>query len=136
MAETIYDLIIIGGGSAGLAAGIYAGRAKLKTLILDKANPGGQIANTADVVNYPAIRRISGPNLVKEMHKHALDFKVHFGTAHIERVELDGELKRLYAGGNFCGPFCHYRDRGRAAPHWFSRRTRVYRQRDCLLRHV
>ncbi|HHX72358.1 MAG TPA: FAD-dependent oxidoreductase [Clostridiales bacterium] len=97
MAETIYDLIIIGGGSAGLAAGIYAGRAKLKTLILDKANPGGQIANTADVVNYPAIRRISGPNLVKEMHKHALDFKVHFGTAHIERVELDGELKRLYA---------------------------------------
>ncbi len=97
MADTIYDLIILGGGCAGLSAGIYAGRAKLKTLIIDKANPGGQIANTADVVNYPGIRRISGPNLVKEMHKHALDFKVKFATASIERVELDGDVKKLYS---------------------------------------
>ena len=63
----IYDLIIIGAGSAGLAAGVYAGRAKLKTLILEKSNPGGQVGNTAEVVNYPGIRRTSGPELVEEM---------------------------------------------------------------------
>lgn len=93
----IYDLIIIGAGSAGLAAGVYAGRAKLKTLILEKSNPGGQVGNTAEVVNYPGIRRTSGPELVEEMKNHVRDFGVKIETAEIERVELSGEIKKLYS---------------------------------------
>ena len=93
----IYDLIIIGAGSAGLAAGVYAGRAKLKTLILEKSNPGGQVGNTAEVVNYPGIRRTGGPELVEEMKNHVRDFGVKIETAEIERVELSGEIKKLYS---------------------------------------
>lgn len=93
----IYDLIIIGAGSAGLAAGVYAGRAKLKTLILEKSNPGGQVGNTAEVVNYPGIRRTGGPELVDEMKNHVRDFGVKIETAEIERVDLSGEIKILYA---------------------------------------
>lgn len=93
----IYDLIIIGAGSAGLAAGVYAGRAKLKTLILEKSNPGGQVSNTAEVVNYPGIRRTGGPELVDEMKNHVRDFGVKIETAEIERVDLSGEIKTLYA---------------------------------------
>ena len=51
----IYDLIIIGGGPAGISAGIYAGRAKLKTLVIEKENMGGQIKTTHEMVNYPGI---------------------------------------------------------------------------------
>ena len=61
--ETIYDLIIIGSGSAGLSAGLYAGRAMLNTLIIEKKQVGGQIVNTAEVVNYPGVRKTSGPEL-------------------------------------------------------------------------
>lgn len=93
----IYDLIIIGAGSAGLAAGVYAGRAKLKTLILEKSNPGGQVGNTAEVVNYPGIRKTGGPELVEEMKNHVRDFGVKIETAEIERVDFSGEIKTLYA---------------------------------------
>ena len=93
----IYDLIIIGAGSAGLAAGVYAGRAKLKTLILEKSNPGGQVGNTAEVVNYPGIRKTGGPELVEEMKNHVRDFGVKIETAEIERVDFSGEIKALYA---------------------------------------
>lgn len=92
----IYDLIVIGGGSAGLSAGIYAGRAKLNTLILEQKQPGGQTVNTAEVVNYPGVRKTTGPSLMNEMHLHALDFGVGFETAQIQDVELDGEIKTLH----------------------------------------
>jgi len=96
MSDPVYDLIIIGGGCAGLSAGVYAGRAKLKTLVLEKSLPGGQAANTAEVVNYPGVRRTTGPALTEEMHRHAMDFGVRFRTAEIERAELQGEVKTLY----------------------------------------
>lgn len=95
--SSIYDLIIIGGGSAGLSAGIYAGRARLRTLILEKSNPGGQTANTAEVVNYPGIRKTGGPELMHEMHLHAKDFGVEVKTANIESVDFTGEVKTLHA---------------------------------------
>lgn len=56
MTEEIYDLIIIGGGSAALSAGIYAGRAMMDTLIIEKDKIGGQVTTTSEIVNYPAIR--------------------------------------------------------------------------------
>lgn len=91
----IYDLIIIGGGSAGLSASIYAGRAKLSTLILEKDTIGGQIKTTSEIVNYPAIRRTSGPALMEEMKKQALDFGVQFATAEVINVNFEGHVKTL-----------------------------------------
>ncbi len=94
----IYDLIIIGGGAAGLSAAIYAGRAQMDTVILEKKQAGGQLLNTAEVVNYPGIRHISGPQLMHEMQQHALDFGVECRDAQIDRVDFSGPVKKLYAG--------------------------------------
>lgn len=70
-----YDVVIIGGGPAGLTAGIYAGRAQLKTAILEKGLPGGQIAQTEEVENYPGFPEvISGPELSQRMVKQAEKF--------------------------------------------------------------
>ena len=69
--NNIYDLLIIGGGPAGLSAGLYAGRARLKTLIIEKEHTGGQIASTAEVVNYPGIVKTAGPDLTNQMRIQA-----------------------------------------------------------------
>lgn len=76
MAQTEqYDVIVIGGGPAGLTAGIYAGRGQLSTLILEKGLPGGQIAQTEEVENYPGFPEvISGPELSQRMVKQAEKF--------------------------------------------------------------
>lgn len=97
MTNKIYDLLIIGGGPTGLSAGIYAGRAKLNTLIIEKDHSGGQVNTTSEIVNYPGIRKITGPELMEEMHRQALDFNVHFTVAEIEKVDFSGTVKRLYA---------------------------------------
>ena len=74
-AEETYDVVIIGGGPAGLTAGIYAGRAQLKTVIVEKGLPGGQIAQTDEVENYPGFREgISGPELASRMVRQAEKF--------------------------------------------------------------
>ena len=74
-AEETYDVVIIGGGPAGLTAGIYAGRAQLKTVIVEKGLPGGQIAQTDEVENYPGFPEgISGPELASRMVRQAEKF--------------------------------------------------------------
>ncbi len=73
MAEN-YDCIIVGGGPAGLAAALYTSRDRLKTLILEKFMPGGQINNTDRIENYPGIERIDGPGLIAQMQKQAESF--------------------------------------------------------------
>lgn len=93
--EKIYDLIIIGSGSAGLSAGLYAGRAMLNTLIIEKKQVGGQILNTAEVVNYPGVRKASGPALTEVMYAQAKDFGVSFVTDEIKEVDFSDEIKRL-----------------------------------------
>ena len=92
--DKIYDLIIIGGGSAGLSAGIYAARAMLDTLIIEKNQPGGQAVNTAEVVNFPGIRRTTGPKLMDEMHKHYHGVGTTFRH---DGPELDKRLILLYS---------------------------------------
>ncbi len=73
--EEAYDVVIIGGGPAGLTAGIYAGRAQLKTVIVEKGLPGGQIAQTDEVENYPGFPEgISGPELASRMVQQAEKF--------------------------------------------------------------
>lgn len=91
----IYDLLVIGGGPAGLSTGIYAGRAKLNTLIIEKENLGGQVNKTFDISNYPGARNSNGPKLMEEMKKQAEDFGVEFTSAEVNEVILDGDVKVL-----------------------------------------
>ena len=93
----IYDVIIIGAGPAGLAAGIYAGRSRLKTLIVEKTQDGGQIAITDDIDNYPGAmpQGESGPALVGRMTEQAKKFGAERVSDTIKNVELAGEIKTL-----------------------------------------
>ena len=93
--EKIYDLLVIGAGPAGLSTGIYAGRAKLNTLIIEKAEFGGQVNKTYDISNYPGARNSNGPKLMEEMRQQAEDFGVNFISAEVLGVSLEGDIKIL-----------------------------------------
>lgn len=87
-----YDIIIVGGGPAGLTAAIYAGRAKLKTLLLDKEIPGGQLNDTTDVENYPGfIEPIQGPELMGRMRQQAERFGAEIKLEEVLDVEFATE---------------------------------------------
>lgn len=92
----IYDLVIIGAGPAGLAAGLYAGRAKLDTLILEKDKTGGQIVTTEDVENYPgSVHEPTGPSLIARMVEQVESFGVKREADTILRIESAGDYKVL-----------------------------------------
>lgn len=95
MNNNIYDLVIIGGGPAGLSAGLYAGRAKLRTLIIEKEHTGGQITTTAEVVNYPGIVKTSGAEMTSQMRIQAENFGVKFQTADVTDVDFNGDVKTI-----------------------------------------
>jgi len=96
MSNTLYDVIIIGGGPAGLSAGIYAGRGLLKTLIIEKGKHGGQAAITNEIDNYPgADLEETGPSLIEKMYKQAERFGVEFVSDNISDVKLDEDVKTL-----------------------------------------
>jgi len=76
----LYDCIIIGAGPAGLGAALYASRDRLKTLMLEKFLPGGQISTTDRIENYPGIERIDGPGLIEQMQRQALAFGTEIKT--------------------------------------------------------
>jgi thioredoxin reductase (NADPH) len=88
-----YDVIIIGGGPAGLTAGIYTSRAKLKTLLLEKMLAGGQIATTENVENYPGYISGSGQELTEVMEEQAKKFGTEFVMAEVTGVDLSGRDK-------------------------------------------
>ena len=92
----MYDVIILGAGPAGLSAGLYAGRSKLDTLIIEKAIPGGQIATTAWVENYPgSIEDATGMGLSDRMREQAEEFCEIMQTSVI-KVDLDNRVKKVY----------------------------------------
>lgn len=92
----IYDVVIIGAGPAGLAAGLYASRARLNTLILEKEKAGGQIVTTDEVANYPgSIENAGGPSLIKRMVDQVDEFGAERKIDTIKEVELEGEIKVL-----------------------------------------
>ena len=93
--EKIYDLLVIGGGPAGLSTGIYAGRAKMNTLIIEKGELGGQVTKTYEISNYPGAKDSNGPKLMTEMREQAEDFGVNFMSAEVLEVNLKGDVKVL-----------------------------------------
>lgn len=94
-----YDLIIIGAGAAGMTAGIYAGRALMKTLIIEADKPGGQAAITAEILNYPGVRDTTGPELTGIMRQQTEDFGCEYVTAEVTGLELEGEVRKVHCGG-------------------------------------
>jgi len=91
----LYDLIIIGAGPAGLSAAIYAGRAKLKTLLIERSDVGGQIKITTDVVNYPGVPFTSGKDLTEKMKQQAEAFGVEFITDEVVEVDFSKHVKEI-----------------------------------------
>ncbi len=94
--DKVYDVIIVGAGPAGLAAGSYAGRARLSTLIIEKQKDGGQIVITDEIENYPGgIEGETGPSLIERMVKQAEHFGAEKVFDSIVDMELEGEIKHL-----------------------------------------
>ncbi len=97
--KQIYDLIVLGGGCAGLTAGIYAGRAKLNTIILEQQQIGGQAAITAEVANYPGIESVAGPELMDRMLEQAKRFGTELVLRQVTEMRLAGGWKELETDG-------------------------------------
>ena len=93
----IYDVIILGAGPAGLTAGLYAGRSRLSTLIIEKGQDGGQIAQTDEIENYPGqtVEGESGRSLVARMSEQAAKFGAERCTDVIKSVDFSGEIKKV-----------------------------------------
>ncbi len=91
-----YDVVIIGGGAAGMTAGIYCGRAKLKTLLIEKSLVGGLATYTAEIENYPGFPEgSSGIELMNAFQKQAKRFDVKFKLTDVKSVDLEGEIKKV-----------------------------------------
>jgi thioredoxin reductase (NADPH) len=91
MAEKNYDIVIVGGGPGGLTAGLYGARANRKTVVIEKLMPGGQIANTEEVEDYPGFERIPGPELAMKMAEHAKKFGLEIISDEVTEVYTEGE---------------------------------------------
>lgn len=96
--EKIYDVIIVGAGPAGMTAAVYTSRANLSTLMIERGVPGGQMANTEEIENYPGFETILGPDLSTKMFEHAKKFGAEYAYGDIKEV-IDGEdYKTVVAG--------------------------------------
>lgn len=94
--DTIYDVVVIGGGPAGLTTALYLARAKYRVLVVEKDNFGGQITITSEVVNYPGVEHTSGAALTETMRKQAQNFGAEFMLAEVERISVEGDVKSVH----------------------------------------
>lgn len=97
--EKIYDVIIVGAGPAGMTAAVYTSRASLSTLMLERGVPGGQMANTEEVENYPGFDHILGPDLSNKMFDHAKKFGAEYAYGDIKEI-VDGEDFKILKTGS------------------------------------
>jgi thioredoxin reductase (NADPH) len=88
-----YDIVIVGGGPGGLTAGLYGARAERRTVVIEKFMLGGQIANTAEVEDYPGFEMISGAELAQKMADHAKKFGLEIVTDEVKEVYVDGDAR-------------------------------------------
>ena len=93
-----YDVVVIGGGPAGLTAALYLARARYRVLVVEKDHFGGQITITSEVVNYPGVGRTSGTELTETMRKQAEGFGAEFLLAEVTGLELSGDVQTVRTG--------------------------------------
>ena len=93
--QNLYDVIIIGGGPAGLTAALYLARAKYRTLVVEKEKFGGQITITHEVVNYPGVEKTTGEALTEIMRSQAEAFGAEFMLTEVEALDMTGDIKTV-----------------------------------------
>lgn len=91
--EHLYDVVVIGGGPAGLTAALYLARARYRVVVVEQERFGGQITITSEVVNYPGVERTSGAELTETMRRQAEGFGAEFLLAEVTGLELEGDVK-------------------------------------------
>lgn len=90
-----YDVVIIGAGPGGMTAAMYASRANLSVLMLDRGIYGGNLNNTAEIENYTGFKSVKGPELAQQMYEGATQFGAEYAYGTVTKVELDGDLKKI-----------------------------------------
>ena len=101
-----YDIVIVGGGPAGLTAALYAGRARVKTVVLERGAPGGQLLNTEAIEDYPGFDHIRGAELAARMAEQARKFGVDIETANVTAIRNGGQRKLVDTdSGTYEGDF-------------------------------
>ena len=88
-----FDIVIIGAGPAGMTAALYASRANLKTALVERGIPGGQMANTEDIENFPGFETILGPELSTKMFEHAKKFGAEYLYGDVKSISSDGDYR-------------------------------------------
>ena len=97
MTSNDYDVVVIGAGPAGMTAGLYAGRSMLKTIVLERGAPGGELLNTEMIEDYPGFEHVEGWDLAQKFAEHANKFGANIQTANVERVRRvdDGTFETI-----------------------------------------
>lgn len=93
--KQLYDVVIIGGGPAGLTAALYLARARYRVIVVEKERFGGQITITSEVVNYPGVMKTSGAELTDTMRRQAESFGAEFLLAKVQSLETEGDIKTV-----------------------------------------